>query len=89
MLTWYKYTVIIKYNHTKEGFKLSKDKKRNIRFSYRKMNDYYRGWRDNPVADQTMKNFIHSLKKEGKYTLYLAAQAAYNRIKLERELDVE
>lgn len=50
------------------------------------MTKYYKEFKDEGYADQTMKNIIHKIKKGGKYTLYLAALTAYNRIKLERSL---
>lgn len=62
------------------------DKKKNIRFSHKNMTKYYKEFKDEGYADQTMKNIIHKFKKEGRYTLYLAAMTAYNRIKLERSL---
>lgn len=62
------------------------DKKKDIRFSYKKMNEYYKEYLVEGYADQTIKNLIHKHKKNGKYTLYLAALSAYNRVKLERTL---
>lgn len=57
-----------------------------IVFSNRLMVQYYNSILDNGWADQTIKNRISGLKKEGKNTEYLALLSAYNRVKLEREL---